>query len=321
MSEQRPFRFGAFGNFGASRAEWLAHAQKVEAMGYSTLVVGDHPAMGGGPIAALMAAADATTSLRVGSHVFANGLRSPLLLAQEAAVLDLLSDGRLEFGIGGGWYLGDFQACGIPFDPPVDRIRRLEEAVVLFKRLFSEDSVTHQGDYYQIQNFTMKPKPKQQPHPPFFIGGGGRRVLTLAAQHADIVGVDPKGTVQGTKDLATTSADAAAQQLAWIRQAAGTRFDELEIHMLIFAVIVTDSRRQEAEKLAAQIESMPATLASNRRMSVDDILASPRFLIGTVEQICTDLQERRARYGISYNTVQASDVDAFGPIVAQLAGQ
>lgn len=321
MATHRPFRFGATDISPASRAEWAAYAQKVEELGYSTLVMGDHLSVGSlGPLAALMAAADATTTLRLGSHVFANDFRNPVLLAQEAATIDLFSDGRLEFGIGSGWLRDDYVAAGMPFDPPATRIQRLAEAVPLIKQLFGDTSVTFAGTYYQVENLHLKPKPRQRPHPPILIGGGGRRVLTLAAQAADIVSIDFKGTATGTKDIATSTADAVTEQVAWVRAAAGARFDALELHSLLSMVRVADNRHQAAEQMAAELATFPVTWVSNAVLSPEQILASPHFLVGTVDQMVADLQLRRERYGISYVTVFGDDIDTFSPVVARLAG-
>jgi alkanesulfonate monooxygenase SsuD/methylene tetrahydromethanopterin reductase-like flavin-dependent oxidoreductase (luciferase family) len=164
------------------------------------------------------------------------------------------------------------------------------------------------------------PKPRQQPHPPLFIGGGGRRALRLAAREASIVGMDTMSTPDGTKDFATTTADAIAQRIGWVREAAGTRFPELEIHALIHAVKVTDDRQGGAVQLAAELASWPATVVTNAALSPEQILASPRFLIGTIEQIVANLQERRERYGITYLTVFGEYVDTFSPVVTRLAG-
>ena len=324
MAAHRPFRFGVGVGSAQSRAEWVATARKVEALGYSTLVMGEHlsflSAGSLGPIAALMAAADATTTLRLGSGVFNNDFRHPCMLAQEAATIDLLSDGRLELGIGGGWLKADYDVSGVPFDPPAVRIERLEEAVTLIKRLFGDEPVTFAGRHYRVQDLNLFPKPMQRPHPPLFIGGGGKRVLTLAAREADIVGLDPKGTVAGTKDLATTGAQAVDQQVGWLRAAAGERFDSLELQILNFAVEVTDDRRRGAERAAAMIASIPSSIFSNAP-SAEQILESPQFLVGTIAQIVDDLQERRERYGISYIRVCEEYVDTFSPVVAQLAGK
>ena len=253
-------------------------------------------------------------------YVFANDFRHPALLAQEAATIDLLSDGRLELGPGAGWLRTDYDVIGLPFDAPAVRIERLEEAIELIKRLFGDAPVTFAGRYYQVQDMNLFPKPRQQPHPPLFIGGGGRRALRLAAREASIVGMDTMSTPDGTKDFATTTADAIAQRIGWVCEAAGTRFPELEIHALIHAVKVTDDRQGGAVQLAAELASWPATVVTNVALSPEQILASPRFLIGTIEQIVANLQERRERYGITYLTVFGEYVDTFSPVVTRLAG-
>ena len=319
MSGPKPFRFGAMASRAQSRQEWVALARKVEDLGYSTLVMGEHPSLGFlSPIPALMAAVDATTTLRVASHVFTNDLRHPALLAHEAATLDLLSDGRLEFGLGGGWLGRDYATFGVPFDPPPVRIQRLEEAVSLIKRLFQNGPVTFDGDFYHVQGLDLQPKPCQRPHPPLLIGGGGRRVLSLAGREADSVGLDPKGTPTGGKDLGTTVAEVVEQQIGWIREAAGPRFEDLEIQVLASTLIVTDDRRRAAEETAA---SMAQWTMMTHAPDAQRMLDSPHFLIGTIEQIIEDLRAYRERYGISYITVMPNYVDAFSPIVARLAGQ
>jgi len=316
-----PFRFGIVSEV-TTREDWVALARRSEALGYSTLLVGEHPSFGGtGPIAAAMAAAAATTSLRVGWHVLANSFRNPVLLAQEAATIDVLSGGRLELGIGAGWLRTDYEALGIPFPPPGVRVDRLAEAIPLIKRLLGTDAVTHTGAHYQVQDLDLMPKPLQHPHPPLFIGGAGRRMLSLAAREADIVSLDAASTVEGTKDLASRTPDATARQVEWVRQAAGDRFAELELHIQVGDLAVTPDRLSAAEEIVASLRDFPATVASNAdAVSAEDVLASPSALIGTVEHIVQELLERRARYGVSYITMYADQIDAFAPVVARLAG-
>jgi probable F420-dependent oxidoreductase len=327
MAAPKPFRFGAVIGAAGSRAEWADLARKVEGLGYATFLLGEHPAMGGlGPLTALMAAADATTTLRFGTHVLANDFRHPVILAQEVATLDLLSEGRFELGLGTGWWRADYESLGIPFDPAGVRVSRLEEAISLLKRLFQEETVTVSGSYYQIQGVQVSPKPAQRPYPPIRIGGGGKRILSLAATEADIVSIDPIGTSAGTKDLATITAAATDQQIGWVRAAAGERFASLELHIFVYVVAVTEARRQAAEQVVQFLTNLPPTFMSNTGRSVEEVLASPRFLIGSVEQIAEELLARRERYGISYITVidlpgMPSSIDALKPIVAQLAGK
>lgn len=320
MATARPFRFGAGMIPVQGGADLASQAQKVEALGYSTLMVGEHLSLGGiGPVASIMAVAAATSTLRIASAMFSNDFRHPVLLAQEAATIDLLSDGRLEFGIGGGWLRTDYVAAGLPFDPPAVRIARLEEAVALIKLAFGEEPVTFAGNFYRVEGLNLQPKPKQRPHPPFFIGGGGRRVLTLAAREATIVGLDPKGTAAGTKDAATMTAEVVDDLVAVVREAAGPRFSDLELHANILALTITDDRRQGRDDIATMFASLPPWMVSNV-LADEQILDSPYVLIGSIDQIVEDLLARRERYGFSYVTVPGEFVDAFSPVVARLAG-
>ena len=320
MATVRPFRFGTGMIPVQGGADLANFAQKVEALGYSTLMFGEHLSLGGiGPVASIMAVAAATSNLRVASAMFANDFRHPVILAQEAATIDLLSDGRLDFGIGGGWLRTDYVAAGLPFDPPAVRIARLEEAVALIKLLFGEEPVTFTGDFYRVDGLNLQPKPRQRPHPPFFIGGGGRRVLTLAAREATIVGLDPKGTTAGTKDAATMTAEAVDDLVSWVREAAGSRFPGLELHVNILALNITDDRRQGRDEIAERFASLPPWMVSNV-LADEQILDSPYVLIGSNDQIVEELQARRERYGISYVTVPSEFVDAFSPVVARLSG-
>ena len=292
-----------------------------EELGYATIGAGGHPGLGAyfSPLPALMAIADATSQVCL-SCLFANDFQNPVLLAMAAATLDFLSDGRLELGIGSGWLAQDYAACGIPFDPPRVRIDRLAESVTLIKRLFDGGPVTFTGSHYQVEEANLVLKPAQQPHPPLFIGGGGRRVLTLAAREADIVGLDPKATAAGAKDLATSTAEAVDQQVAWVREAAGARFRRPGApHQCVDGDRDRRSAAAAAEDVAAMLATLPPSLVVNP-LGADQILAWPQALIGTVEQIVEDLQARRERYGISYIGIPGESMEAFSPIVAQLHG-
>ena len=304
-----------------SRQEWVAHVKKVEDLGYSTLCMGQHPAWGGiEPTVALMAAADATTTLRIASLTFTNDLHHPVLLAQAATTLDVLSDGRLEFGLGAGWLRSDYDVCGIPFEAASVRIDRLEEAVHVVKGMWSREPFRFTGRHYQVTGPQPPLEPKQRPHPPLLLGGGGRRMLTLAARQADIVGLDPKGTPSGSKDLGTMQLDAIDEQIAWIREAAGTRFPQLEIQSGVLAMRITNDRGRGAEEIAAWLSNLPPVLVPEPR-TPDQILGSLQFLVGSLEEIIEELHARRERYGISYVTVFGEDVEAFSPVVARLAGR
>jgi probable F420-dependent oxidoreductase len=324
MARSRPFRFGVLALEAASsssRDAWLSYARKVEDLGYSTLVMGEHISFGGlAPFPALMAAADATTRLRVATHVLANDFRNPVLLAQEVATLDLLAEGRFEVGIGAGWLAADYPAAGIPFAPAPTRVRRLEEAVLLLKRLFSDGPVTFEGAYYSVHDMDLVTKPQQRPHPPLYVGGGGKQVLSFAAREANIVGVSSKATAAGALNLGDRTPQAFDEKVRWIHEAAGERSAELELNTLIQHVRVTDNRHQGVEEILAAYASWPSDLVVNVPRSTEEILEAPYCLIGTVTQIVEQLQERRERYGISYITVHGGFTDALAPVIERLAG-
>ena len=323
MTATPPFRFGA-ATF--TLEHWTERARKVEALGYDILILGEHPAGGGpSPLIALMAAASVTTTLRLSTHVLANDLHNPVLLAQDAATLDLLSGGRFEFGLGTGWARDDYTSLGVALDAPGVRVSRLEEAVVLIKRLLHEERVTHTGTFYQVHDACVMPTPAQPAGMPLVLGGGGRRMLSFAAREADIVSIDPIATADGKKDFGHLDADALATQVGWVREAAGARFAGLQLHMLYTAVAVAEDRRRGAAEVVALLDDAWPVFVNAAGKSVEDVLDSPHCLIGSVDQIVEDLIMRRERYGINYVSVLdlpwlPSRIDALAPVVARLAG-
>jgi probable F420-dependent oxidoreductase len=311
MSRARPFRFGVQEHRAPTATAWKEKARKVESLGYAALYLPDHFTDQLGPIAALMAAADATTRLRVGSLVFDNDYRHPVVLAKEAATLDLLSDGRFDLGLGAGWMATDYEQAGIPFDSPGTRIGRMEEALKIIKGLFAGTPFSFSGKHYQVASIEGSPLPVQKPHPPILLGGGGKRMLHLAAREADIVNVNfdlREGRVN--RDLVRTGlAEATDEKLGWIKEAAGERLDQVELSVTIFLANITDDR-----------ESVATMMAGGIGAESKDILAMPHFLIGTVDELVDDLRARRERYGISYVIVPGEVDESFAPVVAKLAG-
>lgn len=306
----RTFRFGIQTSRAASGEEWKAKARRIEELGYASLFVPDHFSDQFAPLLALAAAADATRTLRVGTLVLDNDFRHPLVLAKELATLDVLSGGRVEAGIGAGWMTTDYQQSGIAHDPPGARIERLKESVTIIKGLFAEGSFSFSGEFYTVTNHDGTPKPMQKPHPPLLIGGGGRRVLRLAARQADIVGVNfslAEGVVNPAV-AATGSAAATAEKIAWIREAAGARSDSLELNITVFVSAVTDDRQSVAERVAPGFGLSP-----------EDVLGSPHVLIGSVDQIVDDLQRRREEFGFSYVVFSGDVFEQMAPVVARLA--
>ncbi len=281
-------------------------------MGFSTLYLPDHFTEQPGPIAALMAAADATTKLRVGSLVFDNDYRHPIVLAKEAATLDLLSDGRFELGIGAGWLASDYEQAGIPYDSAGTRIERLEEAVPIIKKFFAGGEFSFTGKHYTIRGLEGAPLPVQKPHVPLLLGGGGRRMLRLAAREADIVHVNynlNEGRIN-PKLVRTGMAEATDEKLRWIKEAAGDRIQAIDLGFTVFFASVTDDR-----------ESLAAALAPSMGFEVGDVLEMPHFLLGTIQQIEEDLRARRERYGFSHVILPGETADELSPIVEHLAGQ
>ena len=311
MAVRHKFRFGVQEHGAASAADWREKARRAESLGYSALYLPDHFSDQLGPIAALMSAAAATSTLRIGSLVFDNDYRHPVVLAKETATLDLLSDGRLDFGLGAGWLASDYEKAGIPLDSAGTRIERMEEGLKVIKGLWGGGTFSFSGKHYQVSEMEGTPLPVQKPHPPILLGGGGRKMLTLAGREADIVNVNfdlREGRVNRHL-VRTGTADATEEKMGWIREAAGDRFDEIELSVTIFVTTVTDEREGMATGMGAGLE-----------LEAADVLAIPHFLIGSVDEIVDDLRSRRERYGISYVIVPGEVVEGFAPVVDTLAG-
>ena len=293
----RPFRFGVVEAHAPSRTVWVTIARRVEELGYATLLIPDRMNVGSlAPTAALAVAASVTTSLRVGSYVFCNGYRHPVLLAREVATLDLLSDGRFEPGLGTGVSSSEFQQLGIPYGSAGARVEHLAETLQIMKRLFTEETVSFSGKYYTITEMKGYPRPAQKPHPPILVAGAGERMLKLAAREADIIAIGSKITAQGVDPADATL----EQKIAWIKEAAGDRFADLELCQTIFDLEITNS--------GTALSSQPGGWSIPGRPL-------------TTEQAVAHLLEQRERYGFSYLQVSAGQVENFAPVVARLAGQ
>lgn len=311
MSHSRQFRFGVQLSTATSADEWATLARRAEELGYSSVFMPDHFGEQLAPVPALMAAADATTELKVGALVFCNDYKHPVVLAKEVATIDLLSGGRMEFGIGAGWMNTDYDQSGIDHDRAGVRIDRLAEGLQVYKGLFADGPVIFHGDHYRIEDLEGLPKPQSKPHPPILVGGGGRRVLTLAAKEADIVGINPK-IASGEVDTATArngAPEVTDEKVRWVKDGAGDRYADLELNMLVFAVVITDDRAGVAEGMAPMFGLDPEL-----------VLDYPLAWIGTEDQIVESLQARRDRWDVSYLVVQADAMEAAAPIVARLAG-
>lgn len=304
----RPFRFATSVTRGRSAEHWREVARRAEALGYDTLLMPDHITDQFAPAPALAAAAAATTTLRIGSFVFDNDYRNPVMLAKEATTLDLLSEGRLEFGIGAGWNTPDYRQLGITYDTPKVRVDRMEEALALIKRLWTEQRVTHEGAHYRVRDATVLPRPTQRPHPPVMIGGGGPRMLRIAAREAQIVALAPGVNTRGGPNLGTITTASVEKRVAMLRRS--PRFSELELNVIVFDAAVIDAARSLLDALTARVKSAGTA-----------IVDTPFFMYGSRRSIVEDLLARRERLGISYVAIPGRAMREFGPVVAALRGK
>jgi probable F420-dependent oxidoreductase len=313
MNPARCLRFGAVNELLTTGTAWFDHVRRIEDIGVDVLLVRDHltaDAFGPqlAPLPTLAAAAALTTRLRLGTLVLSNDFRHPALVAQDAATIDFLSTGRLELGLGAGWDNADYKASGIPFDPAGIRIARLTEAISIIDRLLSGETVTFKGTYYDIDALALPTTGAQRPRPPLLIGGGGPKMLSLAARHADIVGILPAPITAGqeTDEPADRSPAAVDAKLAVMRAAAPDRFDTLELSMFA-TFVVTDRRRLDTEAL---IERMGWS-----GVSVDEVWAMPSMFIGSPTQICEDLHNRLDRVGVSYYVTSDRAIDDLAKVI------
>ena len=300
---------------GASSAQaWRSLVRQIDDMGFDVLHVPQHRGTQGfGPIAALASAAEISSRLRLGSLVLDNESTHPALLAKDLATIDLISDGRLEVGIGAGWLPADHEPLGQEFPHAGERIDKLMEAVEVLRACWTQPTASYGGKHYQLSELANDPLPVQQPYPPLLIGGGGKRVLTYAARVANIVSLVPNmsaGKV-GRESAANATGVATSEKLQWVRDAAGSRFNEIELHTNVTNVFITNDRLPMMEKLAR----------GYRLENQQDVFAIPHVVLGTVEQCAEQLLQRRVETGISHYTVFESGLADFGPILQLLAGK
>lgn len=313
MSSTHPFRFGIQVSKADTAAGWAELARRAEGNGFSVLTMPDHFDDQLAPVPALMAAAAATTSLRVGALVIDNDYKHPVVLAKELATIDVLSEGRLEIGLGAGWMISDYEQAGMPYDAAGVRIDRFVEGVRIIRGLLGPEPFSFTGQHYTISGMNGLPKPVQA-RPPLLIGGGGKRVLGIAAREADIVGINPSmhaGKI-GPEAIAGMSPESVDDKIAIARAAAGDRVGDIEWNVRSFLVNVT----ADAAAGRAAREGMAKALGVDQAW----LEASPFALIGPPEELAARLIERRERWGFSYVIVGGADVDSFAPVVAELAG-
>jgi probable F420-dependent oxidoreductase len=314
VPHHRKFRFGVSCSKARSRKEFTELARQVESLGFSTLFVPDHFVDHDlAPTVALAHAAAVTDDLRIGTFVLGNDYKHPVVCAREMASLDLLSDGRLELGLGAGWMTVDYEKAGIPLDRPGVRIARLAESITVMKGLFTPGPFTFHGEHYRVTDLDGMPKPVQQPLP-FLVGGGAPKILALAAREAQIVGINANlragdgSSPETAQSLTPAETD---KKIGWVRDAAGARFDELELQTLVGFVYVKDDAPVILDGIAGAFG-----------IAAGDAKLAPPCLVGSsVDDLVESLEARRERWQISYHVIDDNAIDVFAPVVARLAGK
>lgn len=323
--QPRKFRFAAGGEGNAEEGgarRFVKLAQRAEELGYDSFMIPDHLGNQVGPIAALGALAVATDRIRIGTAMLANGFRHPAILAKDAATIDVLSGGRLELGLGAGWMREEFDKAGIAYDRPGARIEKLEETLQILDVLLRGRECTFEGKHYRVDGLKGSPRPRQGPRPPIAVGGGGPRMLALAARYADIISVAPPTNSDGKLLLSGITMDSTIERVEVIRRAAGDRFADIELNWTITMILVTDDKQQAAEMaLGALDQGFPPNIEVDTRLTVDDILESPYLAIGSHEEIADRIRAVRAKTGMSYVGVFPTQMEAFAPVIPLLAGE
>ena len=310
----RPFHFLADISAIVTGPELAANARRAEQMGYHGVVLPDHLIEQLSPVVAMSTVVAATETLRVSAFVLNNDLRHPAVLAQDLASIDVLSGGRLDVAIGAGWNKPEYDAIGIPFDRTPIRQARLAESITVLKGLFSGEPFSFAGEYYTITDYTAQPVPVQRPHPPFFIGGGGRRTLTLAGREAQIVGLAPRIAKNAKVDASSLTLAAAREKIDWVREAAGDRFESLELNVYPsgWPPVITDDLHGEVRRFLDHLKSR-----TGLELTEDEAIDSPHLFIGSVDRLVEKFLQLRDELGIA--SFMLGDIDELAPVLERLA--
>ena len=305
--ERRPFRFGVIlDSRDATRAGVVELARRAEAAGVAVLLGTDH--LGRWATLPLLQAAAEASGLRIGTLVLNNDLRHPAVLAQELTTIDAVTDGRLEIGMGAGWNRPEYEAAGLAFDPPAQRLARMRASVAMLKQAMRDGAITHPGDaaYPAIRQDGL-PRSTQRPHPPILVGGGGPRLLAYAAREANIIGLDPRSLPQGGSDPDDVTEAAIDRKVGWIREAAGDRWSDLELNIALFDVDPAFHRRS----------GPPPDRRGN--LTEEEVPRSPHYLVGDAAEMAEALLERRERWELSYIAMRPEHLDPMTPVISRLS--
>ena len=316
---ERPFRFGLnglewgkAGGIDPSKREWLRRISRdAESAGYDIITFADHVMPLMTPLIPALCAAEATKRIRFGTLVLNNDFWHPVLLARDVAAISLLTDGRFELGLGAGHAKPEYDAMGLPFDPPGTRVARLREAVPLIQAMVRGESVTARGEHYSLTEASSGAPPCAVP---LLIGGNGRNVLTLAGQSADIVGLTglARSVDNGHAHQPTWTDQSLAERIGIVRESAGARFDALELNALVQSVVVTNDRRSAAAAFCEEVRALHIVL------DVEEALTTPFLLFGTVTQIVEQIRAHRERWGITYWSTRLEAFTAMSEVIALL---
>jgi probable F420-dependent oxidoreductase len=311
----RPFHFLADVSPVVTGPELATTAKRAEAMGYHGVVLPDHLIDQLSPVVAMASVAAVTSTLRVSAFVLNNDLRHPAVLAQDLASIDVLSDGRLDIAIGAGWNKPEYDAIGLPFDRTPVRQARLAESITVLKGLFTGEPFSFAGDHYTITDYPARPVPVQRPHPPFFIGGGGRRTLSLAGREAQIIGLAPRIGADAKVDAHSLTLAAAREKINWIRAAAGDRFSSIELNVYPsgWPPMITDNLHGEARKIIDQLKSRTGV-----ELAEDEVIDSPHLFIGSVDRLVEKFLQLREELGIT--SIMLGYPDELAPVLERLTG-
>ena len=315
----RPFRFGLQAARVNDPDQWLALARRAEDTGYACFMVPDH--LGRlSTFPALMAAAGATRTIKLATYVLNQDFRPPAVLAQEAAAVQLLTGGRLELGIGAGWAIREYTQAGLKYDSAGVRVSRFAEYLEVVKGLLNATApFSYDGKFFTLASYA--PLPKHRTPPPILVGGGSPRILAISGRLADIISVSTRASADGRVDMPNIALAAVENKVRCIREAAGDRFDQIELNMTVRDVRLTTDRRAAARQLLTEWASIPGVLANVDQVSEDDVQDSPHVAIGSVDQIVEQLEMARERWGFNYLEVSSTDAEAVAPIMERLNGR
>ena len=323
----KPFRFSVQAFTPTSADDWVETVRTAEDLGYSCLHLADHylgpgaaseasnhPPQVVAAIPAMMSAADLTSTIKVGARVMCVDYHQPVVLAKSLATIDFLSGGRLEPGYGAGWITSEYDAMGIPMDRPGVRIDRMIEHIELARSYFAGAMLDQQGEHVRVSNMGGLPVSPQQGGPKIMIGGGSPRVLRTAGRLADIVSInfDNSAGEIGAHGIGSGTADRTMQKVEWIKEGAGDRFDDIELEIGGYFIGVSPD--------ASTTPDVLATMAKGFGMPPEVLAAHMHTLVGTIDEICETLEQRRDQYGISYVNVASRNMKAFAPVVERLNG-